>query len=213
MSWHIYSHEALPNPQMLGKPGYTPDAEMIRWGGVTLPYIPKQQWLALPDEFTTLKRQDWRDRQGTPVEIPIRRFKAVVDGQFSERGVVMLDHEPTTSEKKALEALSAELNMKWRKKCVQWFEDQVRDREVTGHGRTKPTPYEDECYEMLAIPKPYSVEAFRAQRQPGEDAAERIADAISKSLKQGREDAATQVADALTRPEPKPEQKVPEARR
>jgi hypothetical protein len=53
-------------------------------------------------------------------------------------------------------------------KVVEWYENQVTEKQVTGKGRTTPTPYEDECYTYSASTKPYSVEAMRAQRHPGE---------------------------------------------
>lgn len=182
MAWYIYSSEALPNPELMGKPGYAPDGEYIRCAGMTLPPLPKAQWLKLQETFRTRTHSSWVDRAGSDIEIPISRFKGVVDGQFSKRGVILLDHEPTAAEKKSLEAVSQELNMEWRKEVIDGYEQQVRDRETTGHGRTRPTPYEDECYELLGIPKPYSVDAFKAQRMPGAEAADRIAAAIASAM-------------------------------
>lgn len=190
MAWFIYSPEALPNPKFMGKPGYTPDGEYIRYNGVTLPILPEKTWMELPAYIPTLHHRDWTDKQGHAERVYIEQFKPVVNGRFAERGVIMLDHEPTDAEKSKLEPVALELNLKWRKQCVQWYEDQVREKEITGHGRTKPTPYEDECYEILNLSKPYSVEAFKAQRRPGEEAAERIATAIAEALKDSRKQAA-----------------------
>lgn len=203
MYW-IYSHEALPNPEMMGKPRYTPDGSYIRYGGVTLPVIPKQAWMELPEALNTLRRTDWRDRQGNQVEVPIRRFKPIVDNQFAERGVVMLDHEPSKEEKAKLEHLCAQENMKFRKRSVEFFENQ-RDMAKARGGTYDPTPYIDECYDILGMNKPYSVEALEALRDPGKKAAERFADAIVDALKKDREDTAIRVAEELTRPSPKPE--------
>jgi hypothetical protein len=182
MAHWIYSTEALPNPALMGKPGYTPDQEFVKWGGATLPPIPAKEWMKLPDSFDMLRRADWRDRQGTHYEIPITRFKGIIDARFAERGVVFLDHPPSNAEKETLEAVSAELNLQFRRSQVEWYESQVREKEVTGHGRTKPTPYEDECYSLLGIEKPYSAKALQAQRDPGRAAAKEIADAIAGAL-------------------------------
>jgi hypothetical protein len=197
VSYWIFSSEALPNPEMLGRPGYTPDSEYIRFGGIALPNIPKNKWMELPDSFTTIRRQDWKDKHGQEVDIPVRKFKGVIDGRFAERGVVFLDHEPTDYEKQVLKKASEELNMAWRRQCIQWYEDQVREKEVTGHGRTKPTPYEDECYEVMGMEKPYSVEAMRAQRNPGQEAATKIAEAIADGQKNSAIAIGRAVADAL----------------
>lgn len=190
MAW-IYSTEALPNPAMMGKPGYTPDQEFIRWGGATLPPIPAKKWTRLPDSFSMLIHRDWRDKSGYEYEIPVQKFKPVViSGRFAERGVIWLDDPlPKDATLRELEAISERLNLKWRMSCIQNYEDQVREKEVTGHGRTKPTPYEDECFDVLKMKKPYSVDALQAQRDPGAAAAQMIADAISKALSREREGA------------------------
>lgn len=197
MAHWIYSHEALPSQKLMGKPGYTPDSEFIRWGGLTLPPLNERQWTKLPDYLNTIRRSDWRDRQGTPIEIHISKFAPVIKNSFAKRGVIFMDHEPTEREKAELERVSRELNLEWRKECIQLYEDQVREKETTGHGRTKPTPYEDECYEMLGQKKPYSVEHFQAMRNPGDVAAQKIAAAIAESQK----DLVTTLVDALTKPQ------------
>jgi hypothetical protein len=202
MAWHIFSSEALPNPEFMGKAGYTPDSEYIRFGGIALPVLPKGTWVKLPDSFTTIRHMDWKDRQGTEVEISVRRFKAVVDNPergFAERGVIMLDHDPSDAEKAKLGQLSAELNLKFRRRHVEFYENQ-RQIALARQGTYPVTPYVDECYEILSLHKPYSVEALQALRDPGQDAATKIARAISDTMKQDRQDAAMALADALTAP-------------
>lgn len=201
MSYWIWSSEALPNPKFLGKPRYTPDGSYIRWGGLALPYVPEKKWMKLPDSLSTIRRKDWKDRQGEEVEIPMRRFMPVVTSQFAEVGVIMLDHEPDEKEKAALEPVSRDLNLKWRKKQIEFFENQ-RDMAKARQGVYDPSPYVDECYEVLKMDKPYTVDALQALRDPGASAADRIATAISESLKAGRKEAADAVAELLTRPEP-----------
>jgi hypothetical protein len=202
MSWHIYSSEALPNPDFMGQPGYTPDSEYIRYGGIALPVLPKGEWLELPDSFTTIRHQDWRDKQGTEVEISIKRFKGIVanpERGFAERGVILLDHKPSDAERVKLEHLSAELNLAFRKKHVEFYENQ-RQIALARQGTYPVTPYVDECYELLAMKKPYSVDALQALRDPGARAAQQIADAITQTMKQEREDAAMRLAEELTKP-------------
>lgn len=209
MSWFIYSSEALPNPKFMGKPGYTPDGLYIRWGGIALPPIPAKTWVKLEDSYPTLRRRDWTDKRGEEVEIPIRRFKPIVDGRFAEMGVVMLDHEPSEAEKKSLEAVSHQENMKHRKRTVEFYEQQ-RDIAKAKQGSYPVNPYIDECYEMLGLDKPYSLEALEAQRNPGAQAAKNIAEAIKSALQQEHKAGMAQAEEILTRPAPKPVQ--PQAR-
>jgi hypothetical protein len=204
MSWFIYSTEALPNPELIGKPGYTPDNDYIKFGGAMLPCIPKGQWIKLPDSFTTVRHTDWKDKQGTESEVGVRRFKPIIDSPdrgFAERGVIMVDHEPVDAEKKKLEHLSAELNLKFRKKHVEFYENQ-RQIALARQGAYPVTPYTDECYEILGMNKPYSVDALQALRDPGARAAQQIADAISEGQKANATAIAEAVQEALTRPKP-----------
>ena len=206
MAWFIYSTEALPNPKFMGKARYTPDGCWIKWGGVALPAIPEKQWMALPDTMHTIRRADWRDKQGQEVEISIRKYKPVVDGKFAELGVIMIDHEPSAAEKKELEALSQELNTKYRAKAIEFFENE-RAKAIARQGTYEPSLYVDECYDLMKFPKPYSVDTLKSQRMPGHEAAERIADAITGALKRDREDAAMELAAKLVaKPEPQQQQ-------
>lgn len=205
MAHYIYSSEALPDPELMGKPGYTPDNEFIRWAGLTLPALDEKKWTKLPEQLNTVRRSDWRDRQGTPIEVHISKFGPIIKANFAKRGVIFLDHEPTDAEKKKLELVSQEINLEWRKQCIQEYENQVREKEVTGTGRTRPTPYEDKCYELLGQKKPYSVEHFQAMRNPGDVAAQKIANAISEANKP--------LVDALLEVITKPKEKAQPAAR
>lgn len=180
MSYWIYSSESFPHDKLMGKAGYTP--EYLQWAGVQL-IVPEKRWFEIQDKWGILRHKDRADKQG---HVEYAFATDVVKGlraRFEPRGVIFLDHEPSHAEKKALEAVSLELNLKFRRDAIDFYESQRHDKEVTGTGRTKPTPYEDECYTLLDLEKPYSVEAFKALRRPGEEAAQRIADAIAGALK------------------------------
>ena len=183
MSHWVYSSEALPNTKMMGKAGYTP--EYIMWNGIQLPQIPEKEWTAMPDSFPGLRHWDWRDKQGHRETVRIEDFKGIMK-RFEERGVIFLDHEPTKAEMNKLEAASQELNLKFRARCIEFFEAE-RDNAKARQGRYDPTPYIDECYDLLGFPKPYSVDTLKSQRMPGHEAAERIATAIADALKANRE--------------------------
>lgn len=209
MAYYIYSNEPLPNEKMMGKSGYTPDGDYIRWNGAQLPVVPEKKWTKLPDSFTLKYHRDWRDAQGYEVEIPVRRFKGVIDGRFAERGVIFLDHEPSPEEAKKLEAVSLDLNMKFRRKAIEFYEDQ-RDQAKARQGTYSISPYVDECYDVLGMKKPYSLEALESLRDPGAKAAKEIGTAIREALSAERDAAISKVVDELTKPE---ETKVPAARR
>lgn len=176
MYW-IYSTEALPSATLSGKPGYTPEYAIFH--GIQV-VIPQQEWLQVPDNFYTLRHKDWRDRQGERVHVATADVMKYIKAHFQERGVVVLDHEPTAAEKTVYQLQSEQANRAFRMGAVEWYEGQVREKEVTGQGRTWPTPYENECYEVLGLTKPYSVEAMRAQRHPGEAVGEQIVNALER---------------------------------
>lgn len=206
MSFYIYSHEALPNPAMMGKARYTPDGDYIKFGGVTLPILPAKTWVELDQDdprYTTLRRRDWTDRQGTEVEVRLKAFMPIINSRFADRGVVMLDHKPSLEEREQLKVACEELNLKYRKKAVEFFENQ-RDMAKARQGTYDPTPYIDECYELLGMDKPYSLEAMKEQRRPGEQAAARIAEALSAAQKDQAKamgEAVLAVVDKLTAPQ------------
>jgi hypothetical protein len=178
--YYFYSTEPLPNPDMMGMPGYTPDSEYIKHGGFVLASLPAQEWTPVKDLHRTIRHRDWTDRKGTVETIHMEDIVPALRNQWTKRGVVILDHEPTDKEKRVMELKSEEAQQAFMMTQVEWYENQVREKEVTGHGRTKPTPYEDMCYERLKLTKPYSVEAMRAQRHPGESVGEQIVEALER---------------------------------
>ena len=180
MSWFAYSPEAIPSGNLAGKPGYTP--ETLRWNGISI-ILKEKEWTKFPDNFYYVRHKDWKDKQGTREHVAGEDIMASLKVRANERGVIMLDHEPTTQEKRELEKQAADANLAFRMRVVEEYENAVREKEVTGHGRTKPTPYEDECYSMLGLTKPYSVEAMRAQRHPGEAVGEQIVAALERLAK------------------------------
>lgn len=178
MAFWIYSTESLPNQKLMGKAGYTP--EYIAFSGVQLDPLDEKKWTKLPDRWLNIVHRDWLDKRGTREVVQTEDIVKAALARYSDRGVVILDHEPTAAEKAEFEKKSEEANLAFRMRAVEWYENQVREKEVTGHGRTHPTPYENECYETLGLTKPYSVEAMRAQRHPGEAVGEQIVAALER---------------------------------
>lgn len=177
MSYWMYSVESFPHDKLLGKPGYTP--EYAAHAGIQLT-VEGGKWVELPNRWTNVTHKDWMDRRGTREHILAEDIAKPISSRFANRGFVILDHEPSNEERKRIEKEAAEANVAYRMKAVEWYENQVREKEVTGHGRTNPTPYEDECYTVLGLTKPYSVEAMRAQRHPGEAVGEQIVAALDR---------------------------------
>jgi len=189
MPHFIYTSETLPNPEMFGKAGYTP--EWFIWNGIQLPVLNKGEWTKLPDNFYNVMHKDWRDKGGTRIHVAMQDIAEQINsGRYGRRGVICIDHEPTAEEKVKYKAESEQKNLAFRMTIVEGYENAVREKEVTGIGRTVPTPYEDECYTLLGLTKPYSVEAMRAQRHPGEAVGEQIAAALSRLLKRQEEEKA-----------------------
>ncbi len=181
MSYHVWAEEGIPKSNLIGKVGYTP--EYIQWNGVVLS-IPEKEWFKIPEVFRYRKHEHWRDRVGVEVIVTASEIADYILRHYHARGVIVLDHEPSADEKEGVPLLAHKLNLEWRRDVIQRYEDNLKEKEATGIGRVKPTPYEDECYEALGFPKPYSTETLRDQRRPGEASAERIAQAIAEGLKQ-----------------------------
>jgi hypothetical protein len=202
MPYWIYSSESLPNPALMGKPGYTPDAEYVGHGGFRIGVLEAAKWTQLPNYIKTLHHKDWLDRKGTEGRVYMDDVIGPIRTKFGGRGVMVFDHDPTPEEKKEAEIKSQELNLAWRMQCVEWYENQVREKEVTGKGRTTPTPYEDECYTILKLTKPYSVEAMRAQRHPGEAVGEQMVAALERLLARKEQEAKNEKASHPKQPAP-----------
>jgi hypothetical protein len=176
----------------MGKAGYTP--EYVAHAGVQLGPIDEKKWVELPTSWTNVTHRDWMDRKGTRERILAEDIIKTITNRFAGRGLVILDHEPSAKEREKIEKDAADANVAFRMKAVEWYENQVREKEVTGYGRTTPTPYEDECYTMLGLTKPYSVEAMRAQRHPGEAVGEQIVAALDRLNKRQAAEAAKLVS-------------------
>jgi len=216
MSYYIYSHDPLPNPEMMGKSRYTPDSDYIRTAGVTLPVLPGKTWVELDEDdprFTTFHRQDWTVKKANLhyINVRLKQFMPIVNGKesrFALRGVVMLDHEPSAEEKARLEKACAQNNLEFRRKAIEFYEQQA-ELAKANKGTYPPNPYIDECYDILKIKKPYSLEALKEMRSPGEEAASRIAAAIAEGQKESAKAVAEAIGEFLTRPKPE----MPAARR
>lgn len=179
MSYWVFSEEGFPNIKMLGKAGYTP--EYIQWNGIQV-VIPKQEWIKLDDIYRYRYHENWTDTMGKQMVVTGSEVADYIKKKYENRGVIVLDHEPSDPEIDAAPKVVKDLNLEYRRKAVMHYESE-RDKVANGkEGRVTPTPYEDECYDLLGIPKPYSLETLRDQRRPGEAATERLAAMVAKML-------------------------------
>lgn len=208
MSHWIYSTEAIPDLELMGTAGYTP--EWIMFNGITLPPIEAETWTKLPESFNTYRKFSWTSPKQNE-RVYIEDFGPMLTAQgskWTKKGVIFLDHEPSAREKEKLEALSEDLNLKHRAEAIEFYEAE-RTNALARQGKYEASPYVDKCYELLKMEKPYSAKAFRAQRMPGEDAAQRISVAIAEGQKEAAKETAKAIAEVfkgvLGKPERKPE--------
>jgi hypothetical protein len=177
MAWYVYSPETIPNPEMFGKPGYTP--EWLVWNGIQLPILTAGEWTKLPEGFRNVRHQNWKDRAGTAEYVETSGIMKAVESRWGRRGIVALDHEPTADEKTKIHAQAKRSNEAFRMKAIEFYEREA-DKSKARQGEYFPSPYVDECYELLGLVRPYSVEAMRAQRHPGEAVGEQIVAALGR---------------------------------
>lgn len=181
MAYWVFAPEDLPNTEMCGKPYYTP--EYIILNGFQFPFLKKGAWTQLPNTYRTTRHRDWVDKQGfsDAVFIDEEFIQRIKDQGWEKRGFIFLDHKPSQVEDHQARQESKRLNDAFRQRYLDQFEHESEARKMRG-AYIQPTPYVEECYEILGLAKPYSVEALKAQRQPGEEAALKIAAAIKDAL-------------------------------
>jgi len=188
-NFYVYSVEPMPRTDLFEKRDYNPQNDYIAYNSIYLEPIPAKTWTRIPDKFRSLRHHDRTDKQGHPYHVFDDEIVKANQARLRPRGVLFTDHEPTAAEKAELESNAAKLNMQFRLDAIQSYEEAMREAEANGRTVKAPT-YVKECYELLGMPRPGSAEAIRAQRQPGEDVADRIVAALEKLLSR--------------KPEPKP---------
>lgn len=196
MAYKIYSVEALP------RQGKGDTREYIYFNGFLIGPIPAGQWWTLKKVYTTLVHRDFEDKQGSIKSAIDDDIALFINQQWGHRGVAVVAEEELTTSQAKMEDMCKAANRTYRETTLRDFERQLEAWRVGQPGRAKPTAYEEECYQVLGWPAPNSVEALRAQRMPGEAAAERMMDAFEKVVARA---AAPQAAVAVA-DEPKKEE-------
>lgn len=177
MAYWLYSIEAFPAPW---QPGRVP--EFIQVDGIQLPPLEAKTWFKLPEKSSRKLYADYQDRIGSDHIVFDWQMADFINAHWAKRGVVVVHEREKDANQENIETDAAKANVEFRRGVIEQFEFQLKERQVTGYGRNQPTPYELECYELIGLPKPYSIEAYRAERMPGDVAAAKIADAIERAL-------------------------------
>jgi len=204
-TYYVYSHEPMPRTDLFASRDYNPASDYIGFNSLYIAPLEARTWTPLPDRLTSLRHYDRQDKQGHKYHVfPDEIVKANED-RLKPRGVIFLDHEPSPVEKFTLEAEAAKRNTQFRLDTIRAYEEV--NREAEANGRTaRCLTYTQECYKLLGMERPGSVEALRAQRQPGEAAADRFAKAIEDTFQKmlAAIEAKKEVASASSKSNPKP---------
>lgn len=126
------------------------------------------QWTTLEDLYKVVRYESWIEDQGEGREY-VFSGKQVAErlvGDFNSRGLVMADLDKITAEQKAeCERQAHERNLKFRRMFVDRFEQQFRTKMQGGPGRWIPNTYEAECYKLLGLKPPDTVQKAPEQRE------------------------------------------------
>ncbi len=206
MAIYIYSAESFPGPT-------TPNEYCQVLGHQIL--LEAGKWIKLPTRFERPYWTDFRHRGESVTNKAVgyaQRDVHVNDEvateiimRFGFRGVVMTENDPEGHRYKAIELEKQAIaqNHKWREHIVARFENERKMRNLTGHGRLEPTPYELECYRVLGLPEPGSIDEIKAEKglsQPAAQAAvltPEMMDLIQEGLQARAERNATVSATAV----------------
>lgn len=178
-TYFVYSVEPMPRVDLFSKRDYNPQNDYIAYNGIYLPPVEAKTWTTISDRFRSLRHLDRTDKQGHGYHVFADEIVKANAERLRPRGVLFLDHEPTAAERTALAKEALELNTQFRLDSIQQYEEALKEAEANGRS-VKANTYVKECYSVLGMERPGSVEALRSQRQPGEAVAERFASAMEK---------------------------------
>lgn len=163
----IYSIESFPSDARKG--------DYVQVTGIQV-IIPAGTWMKLEPKYERYWWTDFRHRgAGSTNEAKSRARKDVyssddiadsIMAKYNGFGIVRMDEDPTTHahKREKLEAEAKVANDRYRSYVVARFEDERKTRQLTGRGRMEPTAYELECYRVLGMPEPGTLEGIKAER-------------------------------------------------
>ena len=163
MSWAVYSVEDFPKWDE--ENGCMADYKQALGVQVVLK---AGEWKRLEDFYKHVRFESWVDAAGdgresivTGKEVALR-----LAGDFRTFGIVAADADRITDkEREQIEARAKEDNLKMRRRFVDRFEQQFRTKMQGGPGRWLPNAYEAECYKMLGLKPPDTVQKAPEERQ------------------------------------------------
>ena len=161
MAYYIWSEEQFPGSAASGR-----QHEYAQVIGLTI-LIPEKHWLKLESRYTEGRRHDdWQDRQGHAGVHVAEDVAAALEEKYGFRGLISTEEEPGTTQARALQATAKQRNEVWRRTVVEDFLAQRRAAEVGRPGRLLPNAYETECFTVLGITIPNTVDAMRTAQAP-----------------------------------------------
>ncbi len=159
MAYYIYSVESFPSPT---RPGEFIEVNRQRIA------VEAGKWTKLNPRYEFFQYTDYQDNQGRIDTFADWQMAEEIARLYGHRGVVVLQTDDINSarerEAKEREALAA--NRAHRKTIIEAFQLSRRERLVGGQGRIHPTPYEAECFDVLGVPVPDTLEEVQAARSP-----------------------------------------------
>jgi hypothetical protein len=172
MAVYIYSVESFPGTDANGRKADFLQAlghQIILHGGHWTKLAPKYEWPYFTDfqqrgSGPTNKAIAWASKVVTlPEEIAER-----LTVQHGHRGIVYLQSDPEDNPKRTrdIEAKAKEANTRWREFVIEQYENNRKLRQLTGTGRIVPSLYELECYEVLGLARPGSIDEIKAAKSP-----------------------------------------------
>lgn len=119
------------------------------------------QWTQLDEFYRHTRYESWIDAAGEGREAVVtgREVAERMTGDYRTKGIVGADLSKTTdAQREKLETEATAANLKMRRMFVDRFEQQFRTKMQGGPGRWLPNSYEAECYKMLGLKPPDTVQ-------------------------------------------------------
>jgi hypothetical protein len=164
MSWSVYSAEDFPKWDE--ENGCMCDYRQAL--GVQV-ILKAGQWTKLEDLYRHVRYESWIDAAGEGRESVVlgKEVALRLEGDFRTKGIACADLDKITDEERVgLEKKANEANLKMRRMFVDRFEQQFRTKMQGGPGRWLPNAYEAECYKILGLKPPDTVQKAPEERQP-----------------------------------------------
>jgi len=165
----LYSVEPFPGSKTSGR-----HTEMLEYNSITILH-PGNSWVRLDPYYIRYSWTDYKHRGDKPTEQAKKnaiRERVYADEMatrfcqiYGNMGVVSMDEDPEKNPERAAQLVeqAEAANKSWRTSVVRGFEAQLKQFELSGHGRLEPTALENESYKALGLELPGTLEAIKAR--------------------------------------------------